>query len=46
MEDKQLALNPTTEKVVLIAGIAAGVSILGYLLYRAWKSGTKCPLAS
>ncbi len=46
MEDKQLALNPTIEKVVLIAGIGAGVSTLGYLLYRAWKSGRKCPLAS
>lgn len=46
MEDKQLALNPTIEKVALIAGTAAGASILGYLLYRAWKSGRMCPLAS
>ena len=45
MEDKQLALNPTIEKVALVAGIAAGVSILGYLLYRARKSGRKCPLS-
>jgi hypothetical protein len=45
MEDKQLALNLTIEKVALIAGIGAGVSIFGYLLYRAWKDGRKCPLS-
>jgi hypothetical protein len=44
MEDKQLALNPTIEKVALIAGIVAGVSTIGYLLYRAWKSERMCPL--
>lgn len=44
MEDKQLALNPTIEKVALIASIAAGVSTFGYLLYRAWKSERMCPL--
>jgi hypothetical protein len=45
-EDKQqLALkNPTIEKVAIIAGVAAGVSVLAYLLYRAWKSERLCPL--